>query len=99
MVHSVLKKGERGAEPFIPGKIKVSIEEAVRGSGLPEEQAESAIREIHYEVISSLPIEREITTTEIRRLIVESLSSNRDDAVRMSVLIAWTDHERRFKAF
>lgn len=97
MVYSVLKRGG-GAEPFIPDKIRSSIEGAVRDSKIPEERTDDITKEIHYEVISSLPREREITTTVIRSIVVETLSSDRDSGYRSVILSAWTDHERRFKS-
>jgi transcriptional regulator NrdR family protein len=98
MVYSVLKRGARTSEPFIPDKIRSSIEGAIRDSGIPEERADELTHVIHYEVVSSLPPEREITTEAIRAVIIETLSSEGAHEYRHMILTAWMDHERRFKS-
>jgi transcriptional regulator NrdR family protein len=99
MVYSVLKRGARGGEPFIPDKIRSSIEGAIRDAGIPEERTDELTQKIHYEVVSSLPPEREVTTEVIRSVIIEILSSDESHEYRTMILSAWTDHERRFKSF
>lgn len=97
MVYSVLKRNG-GAEPFISDKIRSSIEGAVRDSRFPKEKTDDITKELHYEVVSSLPREREITTNVIRSIIVDTLSSDKESGYRSVILSAWTDHERRFKS-
>ncbi|MDD5098816.1 MAG: ATP cone domain-containing protein [Candidatus Colwellbacteria bacterium] len=99
MIHSVLKRGARDIEPFIPDKIRSSIGSAIRDSGIVGEKEDELTRKIHYEVVSSLPPEQEITTETIRSVIMETLSSIDDREYRTVIMASWVEHERRFKSF
>lgn len=82
MLKRVMKKGGK-FEPFIPEKIKKSIDFAVQNLNLPPKEKEDIVDKVFKEVIDFFKEKKEIATVEIEAKILLELEKIAPEAAKV----------------
>jgi ribonucleoside-triphosphate reductase len=88
MATQVIKK-DGSKQPFDAEKIKRAIEGAAKEAGLPDDKISQVVAEVSGAVIGKTDEREEITTSEIKAMILDEL-----DKVEPSVSQAWRTYEQ-----